>query len=106
MNEAEVIEICREAIIVMLKVVGPVLLAGLVVGVVVSLFQAVTQIQESTLSFIPKMVVIFMITIWLLPFMMSPRMTQPIATIASQRFPFGSVASRLHARGVSNPPGT
>ncbi len=71
MNEAEVIEICREAIIVMLKVVGPVLLAGLVVGVVVSLFQAVTQIQESTLSFIPKMVVIFMITIWLLPFMMS-----------------------------------
>ena len=71
MNEAEVIEICREEIIVMLKVVGPVLLAGLVVGVVVSLFQAVTQIQESTLSFIPKMVVIFMITIWLLPFMMS-----------------------------------
>jgi flagellar biosynthesis protein FliQ len=71
MNEAEVIEICREAIIVMLKVVGPILLAGLVVGVVVSLIQAVTQIQEMTLSFIPKMLVIFGLTIWLLPFMMS-----------------------------------
>jgi len=71
MNEAEVIEICREAIMVMLKVVGPVLLAGLVVGVVVSLLQAVTQIQEMTLAFIPKMLVIFFLTIWLLPFMMS-----------------------------------
>lgn len=71
MNEAEVIEICREAIIVMLKVAGPVLLAGLLVGVVISLIQAVTQIQEMTLSFIPKMLVTFALTIWLLPFMMS-----------------------------------
>ncbi|HEU0117794.1 MAG TPA: flagellar biosynthesis protein FliQ [Alphaproteobacteria bacterium] len=71
MNEAEVIEICRQAIEVMLKVVGPILIAGLVVGVVVSLIQAVTQIQEMTLTFIPKMLVIFGLTIWLLPFMMS-----------------------------------
>lgn len=70
MNEAEVIEICREAIIVMLKIVGPILLAGLIVGVVVSLFQTVTQIQEQTLTFIPKMLIIFGLTIWLLPFMM------------------------------------
>ncbi len=71
MNEAEVIEICRQAITVMLKVVGPILLAGLIVGVVVSLIQAVTQIQEMTLVFIPKMLVIFGLTIWLLPFMMA-----------------------------------
>ncbi|HAX90582.1 MAG TPA: flagellar biosynthetic protein FliQ [Rhodospirillaceae bacterium] len=71
MNETEVIEICREAIVVMLKVVGPVLLVGLVVGVIVSLIQTVTQIQEMTLSFIPKMVLIFAVTIWLLPYMMS-----------------------------------
>jgi flagellar biosynthetic protein FliQ len=71
MNEAEVIEICREAIMVMLKVAGPVLLAGLIVGVLVSLLQAVTQIQEMTLAFIPKMLVIFLMTVWLLPFMMS-----------------------------------
>lgn len=71
MNEAEVIEICREAIFVMLKIVGPVLLVGLIIGVVVSLVQTVTQIQESSLSFIPKMVCIFGVTIWLLPYMMS-----------------------------------
>jgi len=71
MTEVEVIEICREAIIVMLKVVGPILLAGLIVGVAVSLIQAVTQIQEMTLTFIPKMLVIFALTLWLLPFMMS-----------------------------------
>ena len=71
MNETEVIEICRAAILVMLKVAGPVLLAGLLVGVVVSLLQAVTQIQEMTLAFIPKMLVIFGLTLWLLPFMMS-----------------------------------
>jgi flagellar biosynthetic protein FliQ len=71
MNETEVIEICREAIIVMLKVVGPILLAGLIVGIAVSLLQTVTQIQEMTLTFIPKMLVIFGLTIWLLPFMMA-----------------------------------
>lgn len=71
MNEAEVIEVCREAIVVMLKIVGPVLLAGLIVGVAVSLVQAVTQIQEATLSFIPKMLVITGLAIWLLPFMLA-----------------------------------
>ena len=71
MNEAEVIEICREAILVMLKLVGPVLLVGLVVGVLVSLIQTVTQIQEQALSFIPKLVLVFAVTIWLLPFMMA-----------------------------------
>lgn len=71
MTEAEVIEICRTAILVMLKIVGPVLLVGLVVGVLISLFQTMTQIQEMTLTFIPKMVLVFAVTIWLFPFMMS-----------------------------------
>ena len=71
MNETEVIEICREAILVMLKVVGPILLAGLIIGILVSLIQTVTSIQEMTLTFIPKMLVIFGLTIWLLPFMMA-----------------------------------
>lgn len=71
MNETEIIEICREAILVMLKVIGPILLAGLAVGIIVSLLQTVTQIQEQTLTFIPKLLVIFGLTIWLLPFMLS-----------------------------------
>jgi flagellar biosynthetic protein FliQ len=71
MNEAEAIEICREAIVVMLKLVGPIMMAGLLVGIVVSMVQTVTQIQEQALTFIPKMVVVFGITIWLLPFMLA-----------------------------------
>jgi len=71
MNEAEAIEICRQAILVMLKIVGPVMLAGLVVGIVISMIQTVTQIQEQALTFIPKMVVVFGTTILLLPFMLS-----------------------------------
>lgn len=69
-NETEVIEICREAILVMLKIGGPIMLVGLAVGVIISLVQAVTQIQEMTLSFVPKVVVVFMMTLWMLPFML------------------------------------
>jgi flagellar biosynthetic protein FliQ len=71
MNEAEAIEICREAIMVMLKLVGPIMLAGLVVGVIVSMIQTVTQIQEQALTFIPKMLVVFGVTVWLMPYMLS-----------------------------------
>ncbi|MGB9154432.1 MAG: flagellar biosynthetic protein FliQ [Alphaproteobacteria bacterium] len=71
MNESEAIEIVRQAIVVMLTLTGPVMLAGLVVGVIVSMIQTVTQIQEMALTFIPKMVVVFGVTIWLLPFMMA-----------------------------------
>jgi flagellar biosynthetic protein FliQ len=71
MNEAEIIEICRQAILVMIKVIGPVMLSGLIVGVVVSMIQTVTQIQEVGLTFIPKMLVVFGVTLWLLPFMLA-----------------------------------
>ncbi|MGE4352271.1 MAG: flagellar biosynthesis protein FliQ [Bdellovibrionales bacterium] len=71
MNEAEAIQICREAIIVMLKISGPLLLTGLVVGIIISLIQTITQIQEMTLTFIPKMLLVFAVTIWLFPYMMT-----------------------------------
>lgn len=48
----------RDALFVLLKVVGPILLVGLIVGLAVSMFQALTQINESTLSFIPKLLAI------------------------------------------------
>ena len=71
MNEAEIIEICREAIWVMIKLGGPVMIAALVVGVLVSLLQAVTQIQEGTGAFVPKILVVFFIGLLTLPLMMS-----------------------------------
>ena len=55
----------------MLKVGAPVLGMALLVGLVVSLFQALTQIQEMTLSFVPKILVIFVSLLVLMPFMLS-----------------------------------
>ena len=71
MTAAEAIEISREAIIVLLKIGVPVMLIALIVGLAVSLLQALTQIQEMTLAFVPKIIVIFASLLLLLPFMMS-----------------------------------
>ena len=71
MNEAAVLEIGREALWIVLKVTGPVMLAGLAVGLIIALFQALTTIQEMTLTFVPKILVIFATIILLLPYMMT-----------------------------------
>lgn len=70
MTENEIISITREAMWVMLKIAGPLLLIALVVGVIISLIQALTQIQEMTLTFVPKIVVMLAAALLLLPFMM------------------------------------
>lgn len=69
MNTAQVHDILHQAMIVLLKVSGPVLAVGLVVGVIVSLLQALTQIQEATLSFVPKILAICMSLLIFAPFM-------------------------------------
>ncbi len=71
MGPNEILEIVRGAIIVTLKMGAPVMLIGLSVGLVISLIQALTQIQEMTLAFIPKILVIFMSLLVLGPYMMS-----------------------------------
>ncbi len=58
MNEADTITIIRTALFVTLVIIGPVLLAAIVVGLTIALFQAVTQIQVITLTFVPKIVVV------------------------------------------------
>jgi flagellar biosynthetic protein FliQ len=55
MNEADLAAVARDALMVTLKLAGPVLTVGLLVGLAVSMFQALTQINESTLVFIPKL---------------------------------------------------
>lgn len=70
MTELEVVEIMKEAIFVLIKVSAPALLAALVVGLLISLFQALTQIQEMTLTFVPKILAIFLVLIISMPFMM------------------------------------
>lgn len=71
MDQAAVIAIGREALEVILLTSGPVMLAGLAIGLVIALFQALTTIQEMTLTFVPKIVVIFVALIVFLPFMMT-----------------------------------
>lgn len=69
MSGAEILDIARDGIWTLLKVSGPLMIVGLVVGVVIALFQALTQIQEMTLVFIPKIIAIFLTMIVALPFM-------------------------------------
>lgn len=64
-----VLDIAREGIWVMILIGGPVMIVGLVVGVVIALFQALTQIQEQTLIFVPKILAIFITMLLTLPFM-------------------------------------
>lgn len=71
MNEFEVIDIGKDAIWVYIKLCGPFMLIALVVGLVVSLFQALTQIQEMTLTFVPKILAIFLALVLLMPFMIT-----------------------------------
>ncbi len=71
MTAADAIEISRQAIVVLLKIGVPIMLIALIVGLSVSLLQALTQIQEMTLAFVPKIIVIFASLLLFLPFMMS-----------------------------------
>ena len=69
MNGAEVLDVARDGIWVMIIVAAPMMVVGLVVGIVIALFQALTQIQEQTLVFVPKIIAIFLVMLLALPFM-------------------------------------
>ncbi|HEY4920791.1 MAG TPA: flagellar biosynthesis protein FliQ [Xanthobacteraceae bacterium] len=69
MTGPEVLDVARESIYTLVLVSSPLMLVGLVVGVVISLFQALTQIQEMTLVFVPKILAIFIAMLIALPFM-------------------------------------
>ena len=69
MTPEMVITIGRNAITTMLLVAAPMLVSGLIIGLIISLFQAVTQIQEMTLTFIPKIVIVAVSLLIFLPWM-------------------------------------
>lgn len=71
MNDTEVVEAGREALIVVLQVGGPVMLIALLVGLAIALVQALTQMQEMTLSFVPKIFAIIFALMVLAPFMVN-----------------------------------
>ena len=71
MDPATTIDFARSAMLVLLEIIAPSMLTALVVGLGIGLLQAVTQIQEQTLTFIPKIIVIFLTILFLLPFMIN-----------------------------------
>lgn len=69
MTGPEVLDLARSAVWSMILIAGPTMVVGLLVGVVIALFQALTQIQEMTLVFVPKILAIFVTLLISLPFM-------------------------------------
>ena len=60
-------ELVREALILSMKIAAPILIAGVVIGLLISLFQAVTSIQDQTLTFVPKIVAMVAVAVLTLP---------------------------------------
>lgn len=75
MNVDTVMQLASDALMVALKVAGPFLVAGLVVGLGISIFQAATQIQEMTLTFIPKIAAMLAVIVLAGPWMMNSLIT-------------------------------
>ena len=69
MTGAAILDIARDGIVTFLKVAAPLMLVALLIGFVVSLLQALTQIQEQTLIYVPKIIAVFAAMLLLLPFM-------------------------------------
>jgi flagellar biosynthetic protein FliQ len=62
-----IIDLVREMLLITLKISAPILLAGIVVGLAISLFQSITSIQEQTLSMVPKIAAMLVVAVLLLP---------------------------------------
>ncbi len=71
MSGAETLDLARDAIWLLIELSAPMMIAGLVVGVIIAMIQALTQIQEMTLVFVPKILTVFAVLILSLPFMAS-----------------------------------
>ena len=75
MNQDTVINLATQAMTLALEIAGPILLCGLIIGLLVSIFQAVTSIQEQSLSIIPKIVAVAVLIVVLGPWMLNQLIT-------------------------------
>ncbi|HZQ99656.1 MAG TPA: flagellar biosynthesis protein FliQ [Chloroflexota bacterium] len=83
MTEAGILAIAQHAVMMMVMLAGPLLLVSLVVGLLVSVFQAVTQINEMTLTFVPKVVAIFVVLLLMGPWMLQMLLGYTASTFTS-----------------------
>ena len=67
MTSLDAMELAKAALILVLTIAGPMLIASLIVGVAIGLFQALTQVQEMTLTFVPKLIVLGIVMLMSLP---------------------------------------
>lgn len=63
MNDQVVLDLARQALLMMLQLAAPFLLTALVVGLVIGILQSLTQIQEQTLTFVPKIIAVFVVVL-------------------------------------------
>lgn len=104
MNETEVIEICRSAIITLVYVAGPILIIMMAVGTVISVFQAVTQISEQTIAIVPKVLLVFGLSILLMPFMLGELRSFFEHEVADRIVAVGVGATEAPGTGGAAPP--
>jgi flagellar biosynthetic protein FliQ len=71
MDAQDAVDLGREAIMIALLVGSPILLAGMAVGLIIGLLQAITQIQEQTVSFVPKLIVMVIVLSFTLPWLIN-----------------------------------
>lgn len=86
MTGAEALDIARDSIWVLILVSGPIMLVALAVGTVIGVLQALTQVQEATIVFVPKIISVFLVLLLLLPFMaqqLGAYMTEMFARIGA-----------------------
>ena len=89
MTEELVMQLGHNALMTMVSLAGPVLIAAMLVGIIVSVFQAITQINEQTLTFIPKMVAVILVLVVMGPWMLRVMQEYAIGI-------FGGVGDNLH----------
>lgn len=89
MTDVTVVAIIRQGITTVLTVAGPMLGVGMIIGLLVSIFQATTQIQEQTLTFIPKLLAIFLTLV-----LLGPWMLRVLVDFTAELFTFLSQTSR------------
>lgn len=74
MTPSQVVSLAQDAVTITLMISAPLLLVGMVVGIIIALFQATTQIQEMTLTFVPKIVAVMMTLLFFSSWMMTTLM--------------------------------
>jgi flagellar biosynthetic protein FliQ len=82
MNDATVIALAQDALWTTVMVSGPILLVSLVIGMLVSVFQAMTQINEATMTFVPKILGVFAVAAFLGPWMIGTMVNYTVRMLA------------------------